>query len=114
MQRPKHKRGQCVIVEVGAEGGGFTLFGKKQQGKWTFWSELNDWTPTLLDEPAIHRRSEEAKTWDAAIALMNKHCKHWMDLSPTQVHPEFRAKIWELVERRNIVSKLIGCEEVAL
>lgn len=114
IHRLKKKRGQQVILDVCAEGGGFTLFGAKKFGQWVFWCELNDWTPTLEDEPAIHRRSDNAASWNEAISLMNKHCRHWMDLSPQWVHPDFRKRILEIVERRHIVSNLIGFEEVSL
>ncbi len=110
--RTKKKRGLTVIVDLGAEGGGFTLFGKKKAGTWTFWCELSDWTPTLEDEPAIHRRSDEATSWDAAVALLDKHCNHWIDLYPTEIHPEFRARVWELVGRRYLIQKQVGNREV--
>ena len=112
--RSKKKRGQHVILDVCAEGGGFTLFGAKKSGQWVFWCELNDWTPTLEDEPAIHRRSDNAASWNEAISLMNEHCRYWMDLSPQWVHPDFRKRIWEIVERRHIVSNLIGLDEGSL
>jgi hypothetical protein len=114
--RGEQQLGPQLILDIGAEGGGVTLWGsrKPRSRHWVFWCELDDWTPTLLDEPAIRRRSEVANSWDGVIALLDKYCRHWMKLSPSPVHPDFREKIWGLVERRHIVANLIGLNEEAL
>ena len=98
-----------LILDMGAEGGGVNLFGtRKSDGTWSFWCDLNDWTPTLEDEPAIKRKSGLVHSWDAAIASLDKICRHWMKLYPCYVHPEFRKRLLDLVERRLIASRLVG------
>lgn len=101
--------GDELILDLAAEGGGLNVFGTRgSDGSWSFWCDLNDWTPTLEDDPAINRASGLVYSWDAAIASLDKVCNHWMKLYPCYVHPEFRKPLLELVERRLIVSRLVG------
>ncbi len=105
----KESPGAELILNIGAEGGGIDLYGRRGDGdRWTFWCDLNDWTPTLEDEPAIHKVSESVDSWDAAIAALNKICPHWIHLYPCFVHPQFRAPLLQVVERRLIVDRLVG------
>jgi len=98
-----------LILELCAEGGSLNVYGTRgSDGNWSFWCDLNDWTPTLEDDPAINRASGWAHSWNAVIASLDKMCNHWMGLYPCYVHPEFRKPLLELVERRLIVSRLVG------
>jgi hypothetical protein len=102
-------QGRDLLLSLGAEGGGIDLFGVRgNDGNWSFSCGLDDWTPELLDEPAIRRESESVGAWDAAIAILDKTCTHWMKLHPCYVHPEFRQPLLAVIERRLIVSRLVG------
>ena len=97
-----------MILDLAAEGGGVDLYGKPDgDGNWTFWSEMNDWTPTLLDEDAISRTTDMIASWDAAIAVLDEHFPYWIDLYLVYVHPEFRKPILELIENRQPVKQPI-------
>lgn len=101
-----------LILELAAEGGGLNVFGTRGSDEsWSFWCDLNDSTPTLEGDPAINRASDLVYSWDAAIASLDNICNHWMKLYPCYVHPEFRKPLLELVERRLIVSRLVGGPE---
>ena len=61
-----------LILNLAAEGGGVELYGKPaRDGSWTFWSDMSDWTPTLEDEDASHRTTNDVPTWNAAIAVLD-------------------------------------------
>ena len=80
-----------VIVEVGAEGGGITLYGKRVDGAWSFAREIIDQTPQLLDEAEIRGSSNVVTGWVEALALLDKYS--WAGLYPISVHPEFAARV---------------------
>jgi hypothetical protein len=110
----KIPHGGELILTLGAEGGGIDLFGVRAGDRsWSFWCGLNDWTPELLDEPAISRTSETVSSWDKAIAILDETCRHWMKLYPCYVHPEFRKPLLAVIERRLVVSRLIGSSKEA-
>ena len=107
--RKKNGRRGELILSLGAEGGGIDLYGMRAaDGSWSVWRELNDWTPELLDEPAIHRTTDAVPSWDAAMADLDQSYPDWMRLYPSYVHPEFRRTLLALIERRLIVGRLLG------
>ena len=87
-----------MILEVGAEGGGIKLYGRRGEEGWCFSRNVIDQTPTLLDESAIEHTSKLVDTWPAALALIDKY--PWHKLHPLTVHPEFRQKVLEAVIAR--------------
>ncbi len=98
-----------LILDMAAEGGGVDLYGKSDgQGNWTFWSDMNDWTPTLLDEDAISRTTSMVTSWDAAIAVLDSNFPYWVNLYPCYVHPDFRKPMLELIERRQLIQHLVN------
>lgn len=103
--RPEYE----LILDLAAEGGGVDVYGKPcGDGSWTFWSDMSDWTPTLVDEDAIHRTTEEVLSWEVAIEILDEHFPYWIDLYPCYVHPEFRKPMLDLIERRQVVKHLVG------
>jgi hypothetical protein len=79
-----------VIVEVGGEGGSITLYGVRTERGWCFSRESIDWTPELLDEERVHKRSSVVDNWEAALDLLDRY--PWPKLVPIAVHPEFGVK----------------------
>jgi hypothetical protein len=59
-----------VIIELGAEGGSITLSGFRTDRGWSFWREVTDWTPELIDEERIHHESAVVDSWEAALKLL--------------------------------------------
>ena len=102
----KTRPGFELILDLAAEGGGVDLYGKPaRDGSWTFWSDMNDWTPTMEDEDAIHRTTNDVSTWNAAIAVLDQHFPYWTSIHLCYVHPTFRKSILELIENRQPVKQ---------
>src|SRR5450631_2586540 len=80
-----------LIVEVGAEGGGITLYGKRVDGAWSFAREIVDQTPHLLDEAEILGSSNVVTGWVEALALLDKY--PWARIYSIAVHPEFASQV---------------------
>jgi hypothetical protein len=87
-----------VIIELGAEGGSIALSGFRTERGWSFRREVTDWTPELIDEERIQKRSATVETWEAALELLDQY--PWPKLSPISIHPDFRKKIWVAVQER--------------
>lgn len=75
---------KVVIVELGVEGGGVTVYGRRVDGVWSFWGEGSS---MYLDENDDidwrHWSSEPVSTLAAALT------GGWREMSPIEVHPEF-------------------------
>ncbi len=89
-----------AILEVGREGGDYTIFGERHEGCWRFWREpgcCDSWLYSI-DEvsaqvPADEFREPEIHylyTLDDALGTINQ-C--WPRLLPLKVHPEFASEI---------------------
>jgi hypothetical protein len=95
-----------TILELGAEGGSLTLFGKRDAaGQWRFWTQRDETAMIdLLDEEDLRGLGSLANTGESvsslpeALALLDKH--PWYRLTPLQVHPEFRLAILREVQKR--------------
>lgn len=87
-----------LILRVGADGGDISLSGIETGAGWVFCRQVSDQTPMLIDEPCIEHESEVARSWEAAIRLMDRY--PWHRLSPRFVHPEFRERVWDEITRR--------------
>jgi hypothetical protein len=87
-----------VIVDLGAEGGSVTLYGFRTERGWLFSTEISDWTPELLGDEWIQKRSGVVDIWPAALNLLDKY--PWVSLYPISVHPDFRQKIWDALQER--------------
>lgn len=98
-----------VVLKVGAEGGHLTLYGVRTGSGRQFSFETYDCAALFLDEddladlPPEHQkpileRSAPVTSWEEAIALLDR-CP-WENLHPEFVHPEFRKKVWEIIEGR--------------
>ncbi len=86
-----------IIIKVGTEGGDLELLGLKRSGEWRFKVSTSDFSPTLIDEDPIHSESKPTASWDEALALLGRY--PWQHLYPLEVHPEFRAAVWEEITR---------------
>jgi hypothetical protein len=93
-----------IILGIAAEGGSITLYGQKDyKGNWIFCRGVADHTPTFLSDDNgkgenISHSSAHVKTWEEAIALLDKY--PWAMLSGIEVHSEFRDRIWSAVLKR--------------
>ena len=82
------------IIDVGAEGGGITLFGwKDEKGVWHYLRETDERTlMNMMPEDdqkglCFYSKSDSTTDWDEAIKLMYRY--PWPCLYPLYVHPEF-------------------------
>jgi len=88
------------IIEIGAEGGGITLFGwKSKKGDWSFIRETDERTlqDMMSKEDAaglgFQSTSETVTGWSGALKILSKY--PWQNLYPLYVHPEFVDLVWE-------------------
>jgi hypothetical protein len=92
-----------TILEILAEGGSLTLLGDRTSTGWRFRLVRNESTlADLLNEEdraglEVHYASDWLP-WDAALELLNEY--PWHRLSPGQVHPAFRQRIWTAVQSK--------------
>jgi hypothetical protein len=90
-----------VIIQIGAEGGDLTLYGRKAPTGWEFTREVVDQSAAMLDEAAIHHASKVATTFEEALCLLDRY--PWFRLYPLKVHPDF-AKAILVAARERIVA----------
>jgi hypothetical protein len=79
-----------VILEIGFEGGSFTIVGIKAADGWRF----------RLARRGLESRhqSDWVESWEGALALLDRY--PWHMLAPMQVHRDFRGQVWAAVEDR--------------
>lgn len=87
-----------IILLVGAEGGGVTLYGVRDGEGWQFSFKMVDQTPVMLDGKEIVRDSRLVESWDEALKMLDRY--PWTKLSPIRVHPAFRKAVWSAVQQR--------------
>ena len=75
---------KVLIAEMGVEGGGITIFGRKSEGVWSFWTEG---TSMDLDE----NDDEVWRSWSSepVSSLDLVLPKDWLMFYPLKIHPEF-------------------------
>ena len=83
-----------VIVNMGFEGGGVTIYGRQTDGVWSLW---NEGVSMYFDE----NDEENWRCWssDPVSELSELLPKEWWQMSPTKVHPEFVAPLRREYER---------------
>jgi hypothetical protein len=86
------------IIDVGAEGGGITLFGwKDEKGVWHYLRETDERTfMHMMSENEqkglrFNSKTDSTTDWDEAIKLMYRY--PWPCLYPLHVHPEFADRV---------------------
>jgi hypothetical protein len=87
-----------VIIQVGAEGGDLTLYGMRTADGWLFSRSVIDQSMLLLDQTEMRHSSDSVAAWPDALKLMDRY--QWFELSPIDVHPEFRGMVLEAVIER--------------
>jgi hypothetical protein len=87
-----------VIIELGAEGGSLALYGFRTEPGWSFTMEVIDWTPELIDEDPVQKKSGVVDPWEAALELLDQY--PWPKLSLISVHPDFEQQVWVAVQER--------------
>jgi hypothetical protein len=86
--------GEVVILGIGVEGGGATIYGRRVGGQWTF---RQRGTAMDLDgnDDEIWRGWESEPVTDLTAVLPDR----WYMWFPVEVHPEFRALLRAEYER---------------
>ncbi len=94
-----------VIIEVGAEGGSLTIFGKRNAiGDWSFFSEKNEIAlADLLTEEdrggsTAFERSDDVNSFDEALKLLESYSL--FHFNPRKVHPDFLDRVLLEVKKR--------------
>lgn len=85
-----------TIIKVGAAGGSITLFGIESNESWKFCCNTFDCSDA--DDEPTRTESEWVTSWTSALRLMDKY--PWDLLFPLEVHPNFRTRVWEAVQKR--------------
>jgi hypothetical protein len=73
-----------IVVELGAEGGSITNYGRRENGSWSFWQKR---TSLVLDE-------NDEESWQESISdttndLLTLLPANWVALYPLRIHPDF-------------------------
>ncbi|SOC23957.1 hypothetical protein SAMN05880501_11652 [Ureibacillus xyleni] len=97
------------ILVVGGEGGSIKLYGSKTAiGDWIYSTEKNE--SALIDffddedlKSVAVQKSKVVSNWEEAIYLLGPY---WMNLYPIHVHPAFKLKVWEEVNKQEEVRSL--------
>lgn len=85
---------KVVIVGMGVEGGGVTIYGRWTHGVWSFWQEGASMDLDEKDEEVWRGWSSDPVS-DLSAALPDK----WWLMYPTEVHPGFVAQLRSEYER---------------
>src|SRR5262249_5475478 len=85
---------KVVIVGMGVEGGGVTIYGRRTDGVWSFWQEGSSMDLDENDDEVWRGWSSDPVS-DLSAALPGK----WWMMYPTEVHPEFVTQLRREYER---------------
>jgi hypothetical protein len=90
--------GSIVVVELLAEGGGYTILGRvATDGAWRFKVDGYDMTPALIDEEPIVRRGDWVPTLQDVIGQISRG---WYRRRAQEVHPMFQTALLAEVTQR--------------
>lgn len=99
--------GWTELIVIGAEGGSITLYGLEiTPNKWVYSLErdettlqdfLNNEDVEMLEQNLFHK-TNVVESWEKAIKLLGQY--PWFHLSPRYVHPDFRKKVWEIIQQK--------------
>ncbi|HEY1186231.1 MAG TPA: hypothetical protein VGE74_01180 [Gemmata sp.] len=83
---------KVVILDVGLEGGGATVYGRRDASGWVFWQDGS----AMGDDP------DEWRGWttDPVRDLFAALPEQWFLMFPLDVHPDFKAPVRAEFERR--------------
>lgn len=87
-----------VIIDVGSEGDGLTLYGLRTSEGWVFSRHVIGQARPFLAESWNGHVRRPVKTWPAALSLFDEY--PWQHFYPLRVHPEFRAMVYDAVTTR--------------
>lgn len=91
---------KLAIVELGAEGGSVTLYGRESPAGWSYRVESR--FVDLLDEEqgaaVVLAARPWAETWRAALKQLDAY--PWTRLVPLGVHPDFRTRVIRALQAR--------------
>ena len=74
-----------IIVELGYEGGGMTVYGRSAEGVWVFWSEGSSIDLDENDDEVWREwKTEESADLDTVLS------DEWIMGHPIKIHPRFR------------------------
>ena len=86
---------RIVVVRVGVEGGGATVYGRQVEGQWVFWQEGSSMDLDENDDECW--RGWESQPVSDLLAVLPGE---WYEMFPIEVHPEFKALLRAEYERR--------------
>jgi hypothetical protein len=75
---------KLLVVQLGVEGGGATIYGSRKDGIWSFWRQSSSIALDEYDDESW-RSWESEPVQDLSLALPN----HWPMSSPINIAPEF-------------------------
>lgn len=97
-----------IIIKVGAEGGSWTLFGRKKSTAdgWEFAAEI---TSMNEDEEFFTSKSQWVGDWNSALKLYARH--PWHSLHPLKVHKDFRAAVELALEEQLMHDERLAAQD---
>ncbi len=85
---------QCTIIRLCYEGGGITVFGREENGVWSYWHEGGAMQEDVDDEGNDWKYWTSEPVANLADALRGK----WTMMSPGGIHPSFLSWFHEQYE----------------
>lgn len=89
---PEETEPSQVILEVAAEGGSITLYGRRAPSGWVYSLESIDQSALMLGEGQVRGETPTVRSWPEALQLFAG--RPWYRLYPLTVHPEFCSAIF--------------------
>ena len=75
---------KVLIADIGVEGGGEKIFGKKSKSVWSFWTEGTSMDMDENDDEVWRSwSSEPVSSLDLVVP------KDWLMFHPSKIHPDF-------------------------
>jgi hypothetical protein len=91
-----------LVLSLGVEGGGFSIYRSPLAGGWQFHEEggsmmILDDDDGGMEEVWSHSTSKPVQTIQEMLPLKEEY-DSWVMFCPISIHPDYRFDIWELVQ----------------
>ena len=75
---------KMLVAKIGVEGGGLSIYGRDEEGSWSFWTEGSSWGLDENDDEVVRSWSSEPVS-DLGLVVP----QDWPIYHPLEIHPDF-------------------------